>query len=56
MDYPKKKIKFPFYGATLEGMIAIAQTLDDKKEKEIMTGMIANHMKKSYLLINRKSK
>lgn len=55
MDYPKKKIKFPFYGATLEGMIAIAQTLDDKKEKEIMTGMIANHMKKSYLLFNRNS-
>jgi len=36
MDYPKKKIKFPFYGATLEGMIAIAQTLDDKKEKEMI--------------------
>ena len=53
MEYPKNKIKFPFYGSTLEGMIDIAKTLEDKREKEIMTGMIANHMKKSYLLFNK---
>ena len=39
MEYPKNKIKFPFYGSTLEGMIAIAKTLEDKREKEIMTVM-----------------
>ena len=47
MAYPKNKIRFPFYGAALENMIRYAVEQKDGKEKEIMTGMIANHMKKS---------
>ena len=55
MEYPNNKIKFPFYGAALENMIKHAVTLEENREKEIMTGMIANHMKKSYLLFNKHS-
>jgi len=55
MPYPKNKIKFPFYGAALENMINYAIKQEDNREKEIMTGMIANHMKKSYLLFNKHS-
>tara|TARA_B100000475_G_scaffold185863_1_gene155002 strand:- start:39 stop:635 length:597 start_codon:yes stop_codon:yes gene_type:complete len=55
MPYPKNKIKFPFYGAALENMINYAVKQEDNREKEIMTGMIANHMKKSYLLFNKHS-
>ena len=55
MPYPKNKIKFPFYGAALENMIHYAVKQEDNREKEIMTGMIANHMKKSYLLFNKHS-
>ena len=55
MPYPKNKIRFPFYGAALENMIRYAVEQKDGKEKEIMTGMIANHMKKSYLLFNKHS-
>jgi len=55
MPYPKNKIKFPFYGAALENMISYAVKQEDNREKEIMTGMIANHMKKSYLLFNKHS-
>lgn len=55
MSYPKNKIRFPFYGAALENMIRYAVEQKDGKEKEIMTGMIANHMKKSYLLFNKHS-
>ena len=55
MPYPKNKIKFPFYGAALENMINYAVKQEDSREKEIMTGMIANHMKKSYLLFNKHS-
>ena len=55
MPYPKNKIRFPFYGAALENMIRYAVEQKDSKEKEIMTGMIANHMKKSYLLFNKHS-
>ena len=55
MPYPKNKIKFPFYGAALENMINYAVKQEENREKEIMTGMIANHMKKSYLLFNKHS-
>ena len=55
MLYPNNKIRFPFYGAALENMIRYAVEQKDGKEKEIMTGMIANHMKKSYLLFNKHS-
>ena len=55
MPYPKNKIKFPFYGAALENMIRYAVNQNDGRDKEIMIGMIANHMKKSYLLFNKHS-
>ena len=55
MPYPKNKIKFPFYGAALENMIRYAVNQNNGRDKEIMTGMIANHMKKSYLLFNKHS-
>ena len=55
MPYPKNKIRFPFYGAALENMIRYAVNQNDGRDKEIMTGMIANHMKKSYLLFNKHS-
>jgi len=55
MPYPKNKIKFPFYGAALENMIRFTVTMDEGRQKEIMTGMVANHMKKSYLLFNKHS-
>ena len=55
MSYPKNKIKFPFYGAALENMIQFTVAMDEGRQKEIMTGMVANHMKKSYLLFNKHS-
>ena len=55
MPYHKNKIKFPFYGAALENMIRFTVTMDEGRQKEIMTGMVANHMKKSYLLFNKHS-
>ena len=55
MPYPKNKIRFPFYGAALENMISYTVNQNEGRDKEIMTGMIANHMKKSYLLFNKHS-
>jgi hypothetical protein len=54
MEYPKNKIRFSYYGNTIPNMIASALTMGDA-EKEIMTGMIANQMKKSYILFNQGS-
>lgn len=54
MKYPGNKIKFSYYGCTIPSMIKTALTLDGA-EKEIITGMIANQMKKSYILFNESS-
>ena len=54
MDYPKNKIKFSYYGNTIQNMISTALEMDGE-EKSILTGMIANQMKKSYILFNQGS-
>ena len=54
MKYPGNKIKFSYYGSTIPNMIKTALTLKNP-EKEIMTGMIANQMKKTYILFNGSS-
>ena len=54
MTYPGNKIRFSYYGNTIETMIATAIKMEEDK-KEILTGMIANQMKKSYILFNESS-
>ena len=54
MEYPGNKIRFSYYGNTIQSMIETAMKMEGI-EKEVMTGMIANHMKKSYLLFNKHS-
>mgnify|MGYP001969731301 CR=1 FL=1 len=54
MNYPKNKIRFSYYGNTIPNMITTAISMKGT-EKEIMTGMIANQMKKSYILFNQGS-
>ena len=54
MDYPKNKIRFSYYGNTIPNMIATAIAMEGA-EKEVLTGMIANQMKKSYILFNQGS-
>ena len=54
MAYPGNKIRFSYYGNTIETMIEAAIKMEADK-KEIMTGMIANQMKKSYILFNASS-
>lgn len=54
MQYPGNKIKFSYYGSKIVTMIETALNLKGA-EKEIITGMIANQMKKSYILFNESS-
>jgi hypothetical protein len=54
MNYPGNKIKFSYYGNTVQTMIESAIKMEGN-EKEILTGMIANQMKKSYILFNESS-
>ena len=54
MKYPGNKIKFSYYGNTVQTMIDSALKMEGD-QKEILTGMIANQMKKSYILFNESS-
>ena len=54
MIYPDNKIKFSYYGNTVQTMIDSAIKMEGD-EREILTGMIANQMKKSYILFNESS-
>jgi hypothetical protein len=54
MKYPGNKIKFSYYGNTIQTMIEEGLKMEGE-EKVIMSGMIANQMKKSYILFNESS-
>ena len=49
IKYPKSTIRFSYYGKYIETMISQAISMTEKKDKSVLTGMIANHMKKCYI-------
>ncbi|MBN2610377.1 MAG: DUF4290 domain-containing protein [Bacteroidales bacterium] len=53
MTYKNHVIKFKHYGSLIEKMIEEAVKMPEGKEKEELTKLIANHMKKSYLTWNK---
>lgn len=55
VPYPTKPIKFKHYGRTIEQMIEQAIAMEEGEQKQALTQLIANHMKKSYLIWNKDS-
>ncbi|MGE0638103.1 MAG: DUF4290 domain-containing protein [Bacteroidia bacterium] len=55
VSYPDNKIKYRHYGRILEKIIQKAVEFEEGDEKNVLTEMIANSMKKSYLMWNRDS-
>lgn len=55
LPYSEAHIRFKHYGLNLENMIKKARNMESGKEKEELTGLIANYMKRSYLTWNRDS-
>ncbi|MDR0546497.1 MAG: DUF4290 domain-containing protein [Dysgonamonadaceae bacterium] len=53
LTYPQGKITYKHYGRYLESMIRTAVKYEDGEEKEVLTGLLANHMKKSFLTWNK---
>ena len=49
VEYPENKIKYKYYGRTIERIIEKAAKFKDGEEKDALVEMIANHLKKSYL-------
>jgi len=55
IDYPKGDFKYRHYGKSIEDLITYARTMEKEEEKQALTQMIANLMKRSYLNYNRDS-
>lgn len=55
LSYPSGKIKYKHYGKTIEHIIKKATELNDGPEKDELTRLIANHLKKSYINWNKDS-
>lgn len=52
VPYIKNRIKYLHYGRVVELIIEKACSIEDQEEKEYLITLIANHMKKSYLIWN----
>lgn len=55
VPYGENEIIYKHYGQTLERLINKAALMDDGEEKEALIHMIANQMKKSFLIWNKDS-
>ncbi len=53
IPYCKNRIKYRHFGHIIEDMIEKAVEIEDKKEQEEMIELIANHMKRLYILWNK---
>lgn len=55
VGYGTNDITYRHYGKSMEKMIDAAIEVPDSEEKNALIALIANHMKKSYLIWNRES-
>lgn len=55
LSYPKRSMKYSYYGRNIQMIIEKACEMEDGPEKESLTKSIANQLKKSYLIWNRDS-
>ncbi|MDY6799628.1 MAG: DUF4290 domain-containing protein [Bacteroidota bacterium] len=55
VPYNNKGARFKHYGKTIEKMIDYAINMEEGEMKDILSQLIANHMKKSYLTWNKEA-
>lgn len=53
IPYNTNRIRYRHYGKTIEHLIELARTSEDKEFSDHLSRIIANHMKKSYIMWNR---
>ena len=53
VPYQNHQTKWRHYGYTVQELIAKACDMEDSDEKQHLLAMIANHMKKSYYMMNK---
>ncbi len=55
VPYPTQPITYKHYGRSIELMIQKAIEMEEGQQKDALTQLIANHMKKAYLMWNNDS-
>ena len=55
IPYSTNRIRYRHYGKTIEALIEKAIAMEDPTEKKMLVGLIANHMKKSFITWNKDS-
>ncbi len=55
VPYPTQPITYKHYGRSIEMMIQKGIEMEEGQQKEALTQLIANHMKKAYLMWNNDS-
>ncbi len=55
VPYGIHRMRFRHYGRTMELLVHKASEMEASKEKDVLVKMLANHMKKSYLIWNKDS-
>ncbi len=55
IPYSSNHVKYRHYGKTIEFLIEKAAVYEDEKERDLLIKLIANHMKKSYVIWNKDS-
>jgi hypothetical protein len=55
IPYSTNTIKYRHYGKTIEFLLDKAAVYEDEKERKQLINLIANHMKKSYVIWNKDS-
>jgi len=55
VPYPTQPITYKHYGRSIELMIQKAIEMEEGQQKDALTQLIANHMKKAYLMWNKDS-
>ncbi len=54
-NYPRRKMRYAHYGNLIERFIKAGGDLEDQEEKDALTKVVANLMKRNYLNFNRDS-
>jgi hypothetical protein len=55
VPYPEKKIRFKHYGKGVESQLIKLSQMEDGEKKTVYVEMLANYMKKLYLLWNKEA-
>ena len=55
MPYNNQRIKYKHYGKTMEQFIAKIDSIEDEKTRNEFISLLANHMKKSFVMWNNDS-